>query len=117
MTPMELGHTAYLTPTEIEKGKSISAIGEVFYDIFPSYTDRHVMQPNIATHDMTAACVLTNPEIITFRRANLSVVSDSKNQSAIEVDFTKTPNADIAAEINVSKFRKLYLKMLEYYNV
>jgi non-specific riboncleoside hydrolase len=115
MVPMELGHTAYLTPTEIAKSKDISAVGRVFCDIFPSYLDRHVAQPNIATHDMTAVCVLTNPELIKFRRANLSVISNKQNQAAIEADFTKTPNATVAVEINVAKFRMLYLKMLKYY--
>jgi non-specific riboncleoside hydrolase len=115
MVPMELGHTAYLTPSEIEKGRRISGVGQVFCGIFPHYMDRHVMQPNIATHDMTAVCALTNPELIKFRPANLSVVSNKQKQAAIEVSYDKPPNATAAAEIDVQKFRKLYLTMLRYY--
>jgi inosine-uridine nucleoside N-ribohydrolase len=117
MVPMELGHTAYLTPAETEKGKTVSPVGKIFHDIFPQYTDRHVIQPNIATHDMTAVCVLTNPELITFRPCNLSLVYDEHGQTAIEVDRSLPPNATVAAEIDVTGLRKLYLKMLTYYDV
>ena len=115
LVPMELGHTEYLTPNEIAKSKNISDVGRIFHDIFPQYLDRHVAQPNIATHDMTAVCALTNPELIKFRRGNLSIVSNKQNQAAIEVDFTKPANATVAAGINVTKFRLLYLRMLKHY--
>jgi non-specific riboncleoside hydrolase len=115
MVPMELGHTAFLTSAVIEKGKHISTVGGVFYDIFPQYLDRHIAQPNIATHDMCAVCALTNPEIIKFRKGHLSVISNKKDESAITIDFDKAPNAVIAAEIDAEKVRKLYLEMLKFY--
>jgi non-specific riboncleoside hydrolase len=115
MIPMELGHTAYLTPAEVAKGAAVSPVGSAFRDIFPNYRDRHVAQPNIATHDMCAICYLTDPKLLEIRSAHISVITDKQNQSAVNVDFRATPNASVAVSIDIPKLRKLYLSMLKFY--
>jgi inosine-uridine nucleoside N-ribohydrolase len=129
MIPMELGHTAFLTPNETKKSEQISPVGKAFHDIFPQYKDRHIKQPNIATHDMCAVCYLTNQDIIKTKKANIFIVKNKQNQSAIEVRFNNTPDAPttkpaisptptaatVATEIDIIKLRELYLSMLEFY--
>lgn len=111
--PSNHGHTAFLTPEEVEKTRTTNKTGEMLEFIFRSYKDRHV-KVGIATHDPCAVTYVSHPEY--FGKENMYVhihFLEKEQTGVIDFDTSKEPNTTVAVDINVKKFKKLFFKTLE----
>ncbi|MBQ8451702.1 MAG: nucleoside hydrolase [Clostridia bacterium] len=112
IVPMEMGHTAYLTWSEVFKTKVKNYTGAVLENIYRSYKDRHVKN-GIATHDGCAIAYVTNPELFKTSPVNAKIkYFDSINSGVLVMDFKKKPNAITCVSMDIPKFKKLYFKCL-----
>jgi len=108
--PSNHGHTAYLTPEEVEELKKLNKTGEMFEYIFRSYKDRHV-KVGIATHDPCAIAFVAHPEIFKKEMQYVHVRFIEKlNTGVLDFNTTHDPNVKVATEINVKKFKKIFFK-------
>ena len=108
IVPSNHGHTAFLTPEEVEETKVTNKTGEMLEYIFRSYKDRHV-KVGIATHDPCAVMYVAHPEIFKKELMYVHIRFLEKQQTGvIDFDTHKEPNTKVATEINVKKFKKLY---------
>lgn len=111
--PMELGHSAYLTWQEVFFTKRTNLTGEILEIIYRGYKDRHVKN-GIATHDATALCYLTNPEIFETKPMNVFVkYFDEIKSGVIICNEAKETNALVATKIDIPAFKKIYFKSLK----
>lgn len=111
--PSNHGHTAYLTPEEIEKMRTTNKTGEMLEFICRSYKDRHV-KVGAATHDPCAVAFVANPKIFTKQMMYVHIRFLQKQQTGvIDFDTKKAPNMMVATEINVKKFKKMFFKALK----
>ncbi|MBQ7579110.1 MAG: nucleoside hydrolase [Clostridia bacterium] len=111
--PMELGHTAYLDWREVFQTKNTNLTGEILEIIFRGYKDRHVKN-GIATHDATALAYLLAPEIYKTEEMNVYVkYFESIDSGVIICDKKNKPNAIVATDLDIKKFKKLYFKLLK----
>lgn len=110
--PSNHGHTAFLTPEEVEQTKLTNKTGEMLEYIFRSYKDRHV-KVGIATHDPCAVVYVSHPKI--FSKENMYVhirFIEKLKTGVIDFDKNKEPNCKVAVGINVKKFKKIYFNTL-----
>jgi len=108
--PSNHGHTAYLTPEEVEELKNMNKTGEMFEYIFRSYKDRHV-KIGIATHDPCAVAFVAHPEFFKKEMQYVHVRFIEKlNTGVLDFNTTHEPNVKVATEINVKKFKKYFFK-------
>lgn len=113
VVPSNHGHTAFLTPEEVEETKVTNKTGEMLEFIFRSYKDRHV-KVGIATHDPCAVMYVAHPEIFKKELMYVHIRFLEKQQTGvIDFDTHKEPNTKVATEINVKKFKKLYFETLK----
>lgn len=113
IVPSNHGHTAFLTPEEVEETKVTNKTGEMLEYIFRSYKDRHV-KVGIATHDPCAVMYVAHPEIFKKELMYVHIRFLEKQQTGvIDFDTHKEPNTKVATEINVKKFKKLYFETLK----
>jgi inosine-uridine nucleoside N-ribohydrolase len=111
--PSNHGHTAYLTPEEVEQTKLTNKTGEMLEYIFRSYKDRHV-KVGIATHDPCAVVYVAHPEYFKKELMYVHIRFLEKQQTGvIDFDTHKEPNTKVATEINVKKFKKLFFNTLK----
>ena len=111
--PSNHGHTAYLTPEEVEEVRTTNKTGEMLEFIFRSYKDRHV-KVGIATHDPCAVAFVSNPEMFKTDMMYVHIRFLQKQQTGvIDFDTTKTPNMKVATDINIKKFKKLFFDTLK----
>ena len=111
--PSNHGHTAFLTPEEVEETRQTNKTGEMLEYIFRSYKDRHV-KVGIATHDPCAIVYVAHPEY--FKTEDMYVhirFIEKLNTGVIDFDARHEPNMKVATEINVNKFKKLFFKTLK----
>lgn len=111
--PSNHGHTAYLTPEEVEEVRTMNKTGEMLEFIFRSYKDRHV-KVGIATHDPCAITFVSHPEY--FQKDMMYVhvrFLEKQKTGVIDFDKNRTPNMKVATEINVKKFKKLFFNTLK----
>ena len=111
--PSNHGHTAYLTPEEVEEIRTTNKTGEMLEYIFRSYKDRHV-KVGIATHDPCAVVYVAHPEY--FAKEDMYVhirFLEKQNTGVIDFNEHKAPNARVAVGINIKKFKKLFFKTLK----
>jgi len=111
--PSNHGHTAFLTPEEVEETRQTNKTGEMLEYIFRSYKDRHV-KVGIATHDPCAIVYVAHPEY--FKTEDMYVhirFIEKLNTGVIDFDARHEPNMKVATEINVKKFKKLFFKTLK----
>lgn len=113
VVPSDHGHYGYLTPAEIEKTNKMGKTGAMLYEIYKSYKDTHVTV-GIAIHDAVAIAYVTNPEIFRIEKMYTQITYVKKeNNSLLDFDVTKAPNANVATSMNVEKFKKLYFNTLK----
>ena len=111
--PSDHGHSAFLTPEEVEKTRVTNKTGEMLEFIFRSYKDRHV-KVGIATHDPCAVMYVAHPEYFETKDMYVHIrFIESKGTGVIDFDQTRTPNVKVATEINIKKFKKEYFKSLK----
>lgn len=111
--PSNHGHTAFLTPEEVEKTRTTNSTGEMLEFIFRSYKDRHV-KVGIATHDPCAVVCVSHPEYFKFEDMYVHIrFLEKQNTGVIDFDTTKTPNVSVATEIDATKFKKLFFTTLK----
>lgn len=111
--PSNHGHTAFLTPEEIEQVRQTNKTGEMLEYIFRSYKDRHV-KVGIATHDPCAVMYVAHPEI--FKKENMYVhirFLTKQQTGVIDFDTNREPNTKVAVDINVKKFKKIFFESLK----
>jgi len=111
--PSNHGHTAFLTPEEVEKTRTTNKTGEMLEYIFRSYKDRHV-KVGIATHDPCAVMYVAHPEI--FKKENMYVhirFLTKQQTGVIDFDTSRKPNTKVAVDINVKKFKKIFFNSLK----
>lgn len=111
--PSNHGHTAFLTPEEVEQTRLTNKTGEMLEYIFRSYKDRHV-KIGIATHDPCAVMYVAHPEIFSKEMMYVHIRFLTQQQTGvIDFDKNKEPNMKVATGINVKKFKKLYFQTLK----
>lgn len=111
--PSDHGHTAFLTPEEVEQVKTTNATGEMLEYIFRSYKDRHV-KVGIATHDPCAVVYVAHPEFFEKEMMYVHIRFLTKQQTGvIDFDQIKSPNMLVATKINIKKFKKLFFETLK----
>ena len=111
--PSDHGHTAFLTPEEVEQTRTTNKTGEMLEYIFRSYKDRHV-KVGIATHDPCAIAFVAHPEYFDKEMKYVHIRFLQKQKTGvIDFDDNKTPNCKVATRINVKKFKKLYFNTLK----
>lgn len=111
--PSNHGHTAYLTPEEVEETRKTNKTGEMLEYIFRSYKDRHV-KVGIATHDPCAVIYASHPEIFKTEMMYVHIRFLQKQQTGvIDFDTHKEPNMKVATDINIKKFKKIYFNTLK----
>ena len=110
--PSDHGHYGYLTKEEIVKTRKLNKTGYMFSEIFRKYKDTHV-KVGIAIHDLCAVVMVSNPEIFRIDKMNVEVVFHKKENNAL-LDFSleKEPNALVATNMDIKKFKKIYFKTL-----
>lgn len=111
--PSNHGHTAFLTPEDVEEMRKINKTGEMLEFIFRSYKDRHV-KVGIATHDPCAIVYVAHPEY--FKTEDMYVhirFIEKLGTGVIDFDTTHAPNMQVATEINVKKFKKLFFNTIK----
>jgi len=110
--PSNHGHTAYLTPEDIEQMRTTNKSGEMLEFICRSYKDRHV-KIGAAMHDPCAVAYISNPNYFKTEKMYVHIRFLEKQQTGvIDFDTHKTPNVLVATEINSKKFKKLFFKAL-----
>ena len=111
--PSNHGHTAFLTPEEVEQVRTTNKTGEMLEYIFRSYKDRHV-KVGIATHDPCAVAFVSNPEMFSDEMMYVHIRFLEKQQTGvIDFDTKKKPNTKVATDIDVKKFKKLFFDTLK----
>ena len=111
--PSNHGHTAFLSPEDIEEMRTTNKTGEMIDYICRSYKDRHV-KVGAATHDPCAVALIAHPEY--FKKEMMYVhirFVEKLGTGVIDFDTTHTPNMKVATEINVKKFKKLFFNTLK----
>ena len=103
--PSDMGHTAFLNKTDVEKIRKLNKTGEMLEFIFRSHHDR-VVKNNVAAHDACLIYSFSNPEKFEWKYANLQV--DYVNQIGIlHFDFCKKKtNRKISTQIDIKSFKK-----------
>ncbi len=114
VVPSNMGHIAYLDYQDIFKIKNTNDTGVMFEKLFRDYHDRHIKN-GVATHDLCAVLSVSNPEIFEYKTALCTVKRvDSVNAGIMQFNFeTAEPNAMVATNVNVKKFKKIYFKTLK----
>ncbi len=110
--PSDHGHTAFLTPEDIEEMRKTNKTGEMLEFMTRSYKDRHV-KVGAATHDPCAVALIAHPEY--FKKQMMYVhirFLTQQNTGVIDFDTHKRPNVMVATEINSKKFKALFFKAL-----
>ena len=103
--PSNHGHTAYLTPEEVQEIRTTNKTGEMLEIMFRSFHDRHV-KVGIATHDPCAVAYVAHPEIFKKEMQYVHVRFIEKlNTGVLDFNTTHEPNVKVATEINVKKFK------------
>ena len=111
--PSNHGHTAYLTPEEVEQVRTTNKTGEMLEYIFRSYKDRHI-KVGIATHDPCAVVYVSHPEFFNKEMMHVHIRFLQKQQTGvIDFDTHKEPNTKVATDIKVSRFKKLFFDTLK----
>jgi len=111
--PSNHGHTAFLTPEEVEEVRTTNKTGEMLEYIFRSYKDRHV-KVGVATHDPCAVAFVSNPEMFSSDMMYVHIRFLQKQQTGvIDFDTNKTPNMKVATDIKIKKFKKLFFDTLK----
>ena len=111
--PSNHGHTAFLTPEEVEEVRKTNKTGEMLEYIFRSYKDRHV-KVGIATHDPCAVLCVSNPEIFKNEMMYVHIRFLEKQQTGvIDFDTKHAPNTKVFVDINVKKFKKIFFNTLK----
>ena len=113
IVPSNHGHTAFLTPEEVEQTRTTNKTGEMLEYIFRSYKDRHV-KVGIATHDPCAVVYAAHPEYFSKEGMYVHIrFIQKKGTGVIDFDTTREPNMKVATKISVKKFKKLYFETLK----
>ena len=111
--PSNHGHTAFLTPEEVEQIRTTNKTGEMLEYIFRSYKDRHV-KVGIATHDPCAVVYVAHPEYFKTEEMYVHIRFLQKQQTGvIDFDTHREPNTLVVTDINTPKFKKLFFKTLK----
>lgn len=111
--PSNHGHTAFLTPEEVEQTRVTNKTGEMLEFIFRSYKDRHV-KVGIATHDPCAVVYAAHPEYFETEGMYVHIRFLQKQGTGVmDFDTDREPNVKVATKINIKKFKKLYFKTLK----
>lgn len=111
--PSNHGHTAFLTPEEVEQIRTTNATGEMLEYIFRSYKDRHV-KVGIATHDPCAVVYAAHPEYFKTQEMYVHIrFLEKQKTGVIDFDTHRAPNTLVATEINVKKFKRLFFYALK----
>lgn len=111
--PSDHGHTAFLTLEEVEEIRTTNKTGEMLEYIFRSYHDRHV-KVGVATHDPCAVVYAAHPEYFTTKDMYVHIRFLEKQQTGvIDFDTHKAPNMQVATDVNIKKFKKLFFKTLK----
>ena len=111
--PSNHGHTAYLTPEEVQEIRTTNKTGEMLEIMFRSFHDRHV-KVGIATHDPCAVAYVAHPEIFKKEMQYVHVRFIEKlNTGVLDFNTTHEPNVKVATEINVKKFKKFFFNTLK----
>jgi non-specific riboncleoside hydrolase len=114
MIPMELGHGAYLSFSEIEKTKETNKTGELLSLMYDGYKDTHVKN-GAAMHDGATIAYLINNNLYETKKAKIYVkYFDSIKTGTLMIDYdSKDKNATIAIKIDIEKFKELYFNLLK----
>ncbi|MBQ9791657.1 MAG: nucleoside hydrolase [Clostridia bacterium] len=112
--PSDMGHTAFLTPDEVQKTKETNKTGEMLEFIFRSYKDRHV-KVGIATHDPCAVVCHSHPEYFTWDDMYVHIhFLESANTGVIDFDENSDkPNMMVVTGVDIKKFKQHYFKTLK----
>jgi non-specific riboncleoside hydrolase len=111
--PSNHGHTAFLTPEEVEKVRTTNKTGEMLEFIFRSYKDRHV-KVGIATHDPCAVAFASHPNMFSSEMQYVHIRFLQKQQTGVmDFETNREPNTKVAVGINVKKFKKLFFDTLK----
>ena len=111
--PSNHGHTAFLTPEEVEQTRTTNKTGEMLEFIFRSYKDRHV-KVGIATHDPCAVVYAAHPEYFSKEGMYVHIrFLQKQGTGVIDFDTNREPNMKVATKISVKKFKKLYFETLK----
>ena len=113
IVPSNHGHTAFLTPKEIEIAKNMNKTGNMLSIMFESYKDRHV-KIGAATHDPCAVTYVAHPEYFKTKEmyVHIRYLTD-KQTGVIDFDTKKKPNMLVATKIKTKKFKKLFFDSLK----
>ena len=105
--PSDMGHTAYLSHSDVRKIKALNKTGEMLEFIYRSYKDR-VVKNGIATHDSCAVACVDEPSLFKYKKAKISVkYVEPSGIGMIDFDFkNKTPNANVCVKVSKRGFRK-----------
>lgn len=111
--PSDMGHTAYLSHSNVRKIKTLGKTGEMLEFIYRSYKDR-VVKDGIATHDSCAVACLDEPELFKYKKAKIGVKYIEPNHiGEIDFDFkSKTPNADVCVKVKKREFRNYLIERI-----
>ncbi|MBE5739074.1 MAG: hypothetical protein E7354_05050 [Clostridiales bacterium] len=111
--PSNHGHTAFLTPEEVERTRTTNKTGEMLEFIFRSYKDRHV-KVGIATHDPCAVVYAAHPEYFSKEGMYVHIrFLQKQGTGVIDFDTNREPNMKVATKISIKRFKKLYFETLK----
>ena len=113
VSPMDMGHIAYLDYYEIYKTKFTNMAGKFFELIFRSYKDHHVKN-GIAMHDSCAVAYCIDKNMFKTEKLYVHVqYYDELKTGVLRCEWKDPRNFEVCTECNLKKFKKLYFKMLK----
>ncbi len=113
IVPTELGKKCYLDWEEVFRTKNCGSAGALLENLYRYYKDRQV-KDGIPTYDLTAICYLIDSTMYEVCPANIEIIYYADVDTGVGViDFDKTANCLVCKDIDVSKFKSLYFKLLK----
>ena len=111
MIPSGIGRDeAYLTEEHVERMKNTNDVGLFMAKTFETYWEPNYSDRRIACNDLAAVFYLTRPHLFKFKRAKISVDTQTGKVTA---DYTHKGNFKVAQKLKRDRFLKLVFKKLE----
>ena len=113
IVPTEMGRTATFDYYDIYRIKTQNSTGSLIEQLFRHYNS-FGYDGGITTCDSTTLFAFTNPEVFKIVPSFCYIkYFDSINSGICLFDFNKTPNVEVATEINAKFFKKIFFKQLK----
>ena len=116
MVPSDMGRNkAYLAEDFVYQIRDTNDVGKFLYEMYQTYWERGYEDKRIATNDTCAYLYLTNPELFTFKKIDLTVnTTDAPGKTVATLN--ENGNILLTVGIEREKFLDLMMKKLHEFD-